>query len=848
MALNPFILNYSLLKFLTENGVKEDASPSLKRSVIFSNFISLTLSLAAMLVFLIIPQNRNTGGFAESLITVFIFLVPMLLNHFSLTMLSRLYLCWVPPILITWAMILGMMESKVVSPSSYGGLRIYLLATSCIPYLLMEKKNTALFILGVSPNLLLVLFHDYLLDWFGVGYSIKGLSDAGYSFVHARTLIAYVVIGGTCLSLRYIVDENDDRNQELLDELDYKNQMILMQAAEEMSDLDKKLTKEQEHAQLSDAIFKSAFDHSAIGMALTTVDGKLLKVNDQLCAITEHSTEELLAGTIRMFSHPDEIEEDERLIASCLKGEIETYEREKKHIKKSGKVGWIKVAASLVRQADGSPLYFVRQIEDISERKIAEQEKERASYLLNERMKELTTLYRTGQILQNEVKAVDDLMQEIVTILPPGWQYPDITAARIVIGATEYKTQNYATAVAKQQAEFSLPQGVKGLVEVLYLTHKPEEVEGPFLMEERNLINMIGEMLRIYFAKRHESSALRNSEAKLTSVINNTDVMIWSVDRDFKLSAFNKPFFNYIKKYYDVEISVGSRVLQLSKHESRDTLARNWSALYQRVLDGERIVTEQQRFGLFLQFAMGPIIESDNRITGVNVYATDITVQKQNDAELAEANKKIGELKLMALRSVMNPHFVFNVLSSIQFFIANNDRLNAINYLSTFSKLIRSILNHSVNNLVKIADEIEMLKNYVQLEQVRFDNKFEFVLDVDKNMLLDDIEVPSLLVQPYVENAILHGLNNKEGKGTLRINIREDEDTILFEIEDDGIGREAAIKLRQQNFPAHKSMGIKLTEERLRLINEHRNVSFEVIDLMNDQGPSGTKVKIWVKT
>jgi sensor histidine kinase YesM len=108
--------------------------------------------------------------------------------------------------------------------------------------------------------------------------------------------------------------------------------------------------------------------------------------------------------------------------------------------------------------------------------------------------------------------------------------------------------------------------------------------------------------------------------------------------------------------------------------------------------------------------------------------------------------------------------------------------------------------------------------------------------------------VPSLLIQPYVENAILHGLNNKDGKGHLTISIKEEDETVLFEIEDDGIGREAAIKLRQQNFPSHKSMGINLTEERLRLINEHRNVSVEVVDLRNEHGPCGTRVKIWVRT
>ena len=200
----------------------------------------------------------------------------------------------------------------------------------------------------------------------------------------------------------------------------------------------------------------------------------------------------------------------------------------------------------------------------------------------------------------------------------------------------------------------------------------------------------------------------------------------------------------------------------------------------------------------------------------------------------------------MALRSAMSPHFIFNVLNSIQFFIAKNDRLNAINYLSTFSKLIRSILTHSVNNKIKLADEIELLKNYVQLEMTRFENKFKFILNVDPEVDIDGIEIPSLLIQPYVENAILHGLYKKQEQGTLQIRINEHDGTLVFEIEDDGIGREAAIKLNTENFPSHKSMGIKLTEERLRLINEYHRAAFEIEDLVNENGPCGTRVRITV--
>jgi sensor histidine kinase YesM len=268
-----------------------------------------------------------------------------------------------------------------------------------------------------------------------------------------------------------------------------------------------------------------------------------------------------------------------------------------------------------------------------------------------------------------------------------------------------------------------------------------------------------------------------------------------------------------------------------------------WLERYNRALAGETFELEETRNGIDLHFSLSPIVEAD-RIIGASIFAENVTRRKAHDRELVEANKKIDELKLMALRSVMSPHFIFNVLNSIQFFIAKNDRLNAINYLSTFSKLIRSILNHSVTNKIRLADEVEMLKNYVQLEMTRFEKKFSFKLEISPDIDLDSIEIPSLLIQPYVENAILHGLYNKKLPGTLVIRVSEASDMVVFEIEDDGVGRAEAMRVRQQNFPGHKSMGIRLTEERLKLIKQHSNASFEIEDLENELGGCGTRVRI----
>jgi sensor histidine kinase YesM len=141
-----------------------------------------------------------------------------------------------------------------------------------------------------------------------------------------------------------------------------------------------------------------------------------------------------------------------------------------------------------------------------------------------------------------------------------------------------------------------------------------------------------------------------------------------------------------------------------------------------------------------------------------------------------------------------------------------------------------------------------MLRNYIHLEMVRFENKFDFSIEMDPDVKVEEesIVMPSLLIQPYVENAILHGLYNKLGHGQLTIRVQEKDGILFFEIEDNGIGREAAKKLRDQNFPTHKSMGINITEERLKLISKNHDTAFEIEDLFFDGLPGGTRVRIGI--
>lgn len=255
----------------------------------------------------------------------------------------------------------------------------------------------------------------------------------------------------------------------------------------------------------------------------------------------------------------------------------------------------------------------------------------------------------------------------------------------------------------------------------------------------------------------------------------------------------------------------------------------------------------------YLDSMFTPIFDHNGNLRTViylGIDTTDVVLKgkelEKGHQEILEATKLVSEYKLIALRSAMNPHFLFNVLNSIQYFISKNDKGQALMHLSMFSKLVRKILESSMNNKISINEEITMLKYYIDLENLRFDEKFEVIYNIDDSLLDDDVLIPSLIIQPYVENSIIHGLlNKKNGIGKLEVSLKDMDDYVLCVIEDNGVGREAASRLRDMD---HKSLGTKVTEERLKIINKFDDISLKVVDLYDkDKKPSGTRTELKIK-
>ena len=180
--------------------------------------------------------------------------------------------------------------------------------------------------------------------------------------------------------------------------------------------------------------------------------------------------------------------------------------------------------------------------------------------------------------------------------------------------------------------------------------------------------------------------------------------------------------------------------------------------------------------------------------------------------------------------------------------MVQNDALTASNYLTKFSRLIRLILNNSKSKEVKLSKELEALKLYIELEQFRFRNKFEFQMKVDQSIDTEFVDIPPMILQPFVENAIWHGLMHKEnGKGLLDIKVKKMDNNIEFTIHDNGIGREKAALIKPKTKKEHESFGIQITKDRIAFTNQFYNInaSLKIIDLMDSLGQAtGTKVVI----
>ena len=210
--------------------------------------------------------------------------------------------------------------------------------------------------------------------------------------------------------------------------------------------------------------------------------------------------------------------------------------------------------------------------------------------------------------------------------------------------------------------------------------------------------------------------------------------------------------------------------------------------------------------------------------------------------------KQLAEVERQALQSQMNPHFLFNALNAIQGYIAEGDKASANRYLSRFSRLVRAALQHSRLTKVPLEDDLRNLQNYLELEQLRFQEKFDYHITVAEDIDPVATTLPPMLVQPFIENAIIHGLANKEGKGQIDLNYRQLDGLLVVTVTDNGIGIQAARQLKKERPSEHQSVGLSITARRLAILNENGNGGkVETEELKDKLGQvTGTRVRVWI--
>lgn len=233
---------------------------------------------------------------------------------------------------------------------------------------------------------------------------------------------------------------------------------------------------------------------------------------------------------------------------------------------------------------------------------------------------------------------------------------------------------------------------------------------------------------------------------------------------------------------------------------------------------------------------------------GYLLYRLRIAQVRKEERLKSDYERRLADVEMSALRAQMNPHFIFNSLNSIEYYIISNDPEKASDYLNRFSRLIRLTLQNSKTTIVRLKDDLEGLQLYIELESLRFDNLFDYEVQVQQGMDLEKTMIPPLLIQPYVENAIWHGLMQKKGeKGMLSISISKRKNNLICYVEDNGIGREAADRLKSKSAMKRKSYGMKITSDRLDALNHlaGTKASVQIFDLKNDQGEAaGTRVEL----
>lgn len=321
------------------------------------------------------------------------------------------------------------------------------------------------------------------------------------------------------------------------------------------------------------------------------------------------------------------------------------------------------------------------------------------------------------------------------------------------------------------------------------------------------------------------------------------------------MQRFYRMLRNLNARYTTLYKTTGNYAKALEHSELKSAYSDSLSSLTQKVEERKtqiRLETEKMEQQLDRLAAENALKQSrlrNNSLIFLSVilallFALMLVYFFFRQRRIREMHEKII-LEQRLLRSQMNPHFIFNSLSSVQNAILYNETNKAVKYLTRFGKLMRQILESSAVEQVSLAEEIVTIENYLALQQIRFPDKFDYKIDVDERIDTEDVFIPPMLTQPFLENAVEHGIWHKSTHGEITVKVEQQYGGMVIVIQDDGVGREKAEELRRQSNRDYKSMATAITQERIKVLNRklRHKITMEIIDLKDEQGEArGTRV------
>ncbi len=359
----------------------------------------------------------------------------------------------------------------------------------------------------------------------------------------------------------------------------------------------------------------------------------------------------------------------------------------------------------------------------------------------------------------------------------------------------------------------------------------------------------------LYFGRRIESTGSFFGNSQFKHLLSASMEIFVPLTPDYKKQLARIAMLNAMKKLQDIyekehntdaaySALKSSFVLQDSviRYEQKKELMEILTRYETEKKEKQILVLAQENQLQQMRNQQKSLILFGMSILIILIFILAVILLRQNKIK---ADHQAMLLKQRLFRSQMNPHFIFNAMGNIQSSIINEEPDNAIKYLSKFSKLMRNILDSSIEEKVPLAEEISLVSNYLALQKIRFNTKFDYSIEVDERIDIESVHLPPMLLQPFIENAIEHGISHKETKGNVRIRVKKDNSLMIFEIEDDGVGRAKAKELLLNKDKGHRSYATILTQERIEAMNkkQKKKITFAIFDLTDDKGrASGTKV------